>query len=57
MSKIKICGLSRPCDIDYVNEAKPDFCGFIIGVPKSRRNVTPATTPFPFLSRSPRFTP
>ena len=43
MSKIKICGLSRPCDIDYVNEAKPDFCGFIIGVPKSRRNVTPDT--------------
>ena len=43
MSKIKICGLSRPCDIDYVNEAKPDFCGFIIGVPKSRRNVTPET--------------
>lgn len=41
MSKIKICGLSRPCDVDYVNEAKPDFCGFIIGVPKSRRNVTP----------------
>ena len=40
MTKIKICGLSRPCDIDYVNEAKPDFCGFIIGVPKSRRNVT-----------------
>lgn len=43
MSKIKICGLSRPCDIDYVNEAKPDFCGFIIGVPKSRRNVSSET--------------
>ena len=43
MTRIKICGLSRPCDIQYVNEAKPDFCGFIIGVPKSRRNVTPDT--------------
>lgn len=43
MSKIKICGLSRPCDIEYVNEAKPDFCGFIINVPKSKRNVTPDT--------------
>lgn len=43
MSKIKICGLSRPCDIAYVNEAKPDFCGFIVNVPKSRRNVTPDT--------------
>lgn len=43
MTKIKICGLSRPCDIAYVNEAKPDFCGFIINVPKSRRNVSPDT--------------
>jgi len=41
MTKIKICGLTQPCDIDYVNEAKPDLCGFIIGVPKSRRNVSP----------------
>lgn len=41
MTKIKICGLSRPCDIAYVNEAKPDYCGFIINFPKSRRNVTP----------------
>jgi phosphoribosylanthranilate isomerase len=43
MSKIKICGLSRPQDIDYVNEAQPDFCGFIVNVPKSRRNVSPDT--------------
>lgn len=39
--KIKICGLSREEDIDYVNEARPDYCGFIINFPKSRRNVTP----------------
>ncbi len=39
--KIKLCGLSRPIDIDYVNEAKPDYCGFIINVPKSIRNTTP----------------
>ena len=39
MTKIKICGLRRPEDIAYVNEAKPDFAGFIIDVPKSRRNV------------------
>ena len=43
MSKIKICGLTRPCDIDFVNEAKPDFCGFILGVPKSRRNLSIST--------------
>ena len=39
-SKIKICGLKCPEDIAYVNEAKPDYCGFIIEFPKSSRNVT-----------------
>lgn len=39
-TRIKICGLSRMEDIDYVNEARPDYCGFVIGVPASRRNVT-----------------
>lgn len=37
--KVKICGLSRECDISMVNELKPDFCGFIINFPKSKRNV------------------
>lgn len=36
--KIKICGLFRACDIDYVNEALPDFIGFVFA--KSRRQVT-----------------
>lgn len=30
MARIKICGLRRECDIDYVNELKPDFAGFIM---------------------------
>lgn len=38
--KIKICGLSRFEDIAFVNEAMPDYCGFIIEYPKSRRNVS-----------------
>ena len=37
---IKICGLSRTCDIDHVNEAMPDYAGFILHFPKSHRNVT-----------------
>ena len=41
MTKIKICGLYRPCDVDYVNQAEPDWCGFVINFPKSHRNVTP----------------
>ena len=38
--RIKICGLTRPEDIQAVNQAKPDFAGFIVEFPKSRRNVT-----------------
>lgn len=37
-SRIKICGLSRPCDIDYVNAAGPDYIGFVFA--KSRRQVS-----------------
>lgn len=40
MSKIKICGLKRQEDIWAVNAAKPDFCGFVIEVPKSSRCVS-----------------
>lgn len=39
MTRIKICGLKREEDIAYVNEARPDFAGFIINVPESSRNV------------------
>ena len=41
MTRIKICGLFRDEDIDYVNEAKPDFVGFILHFPRSRRNIAP----------------
>lgn len=37
--KIKICGLTRPCDLDFVNEAKPDYIGFVFAE-KSRRFVS-----------------
>ncbi len=40
MVKVKICGLYRMEDIAYVNEAKPDYVGFIINFPKSHRNVS-----------------
>jgi len=38
--KVKICGLFREEDIEYVNEARPDFIGFVFA--ESRRKVTPA---------------
>ena len=37
--KIKLCGMFRDCDIDYVNEAMPDYVGFIVMFPKSHRNI------------------
>ena len=39
MTKIKLCGLSLPCDIEAANELKPDYIGFVFA-PKSRRYVT-----------------
>ena len=42
MSKIKICGLRREQDIDYVNELKPDFIGFILTT-GFRRSITRET--------------
>ena len=41
MTMIKICGLYRKVDIDYVNQAMPDYAGFILDFPKSHRNLTP----------------
>lgn len=38
MTKIKICGLSRSCDIEYVNQYMPDYAGFVFA--KSRRQVS-----------------
>ncbi len=38
--KIKICGLYRNEDIDFVNEALPDYAGFVLNFPKSHRNIS-----------------
>ena len=40
MTKMKLCGLFRPCDIDAANELKPEYIGFVFA-PKSRRYVMP----------------
>jgi len=40
-TKIKLCGMFRSEDIAAVNEAHPDFCGFIVDCPRSKRNVSP----------------
>lgn len=38
MTRIKLCGLSRICDIEAVNELRPEYIGFVFA-PKSRRYV------------------
>lgn len=38
-TKIKICGLFRLCDAEYVNCAMPDYAGFVF-YPQSRRNIS-----------------
>ena len=40
MTKIKLCGLTRPCDIIAANRLEPEYIGFVFA-PKSRRYVTP----------------
>lgn len=38
--KIKLCGIRTANDVHLINEAQPDFCGFIVEFPKSFRSVS-----------------
>jgi phosphoribosylanthranilate isomerase len=40
MTRVKICGLTRPDDIEYANILLPDYVGFVFA--KSSRRVSPA---------------
>ena len=40
MTKIKLCGLSRSCDIEAANQLKPEYIGFVFAL-KSKRYITP----------------
>ena len=40
MTKIKLCGLKRACDIEWANVLKPDYIGFVFAK-QSRRYVSP----------------
>ena len=41
--KVKICGITSAEDIKIVNVCKPDFAGFVMFFPKSKRNISPET--------------
>lgn len=40
MTKIKLCGLTRACDIEIANMLNPDYIGFVFA-PQSRRYILP----------------
>ncbi len=40
MPKIKICGLTREIEAEYLNEAKVDYAGMVLFFPKSKRNIS-----------------
>lgn len=37
MTKIKLCGLSRPCDIEAANALRPEYVGFVFAAGSKRR--------------------
>ncbi|MFA6710656.1 MAG: phosphoribosylanthranilate isomerase [Candidatus Methanomethylophilaceae archaeon] len=41
MTRVKICGLRREVDIDYVNAAHPDYAGFVFA--EGRRQISHGT--------------
>lgn len=40
--RVKLCGMFREADMDAVERAAPDMCGFIVDFPRSHRSVDPA---------------
>ena len=36
MVKVKLCGLKRPCDIEWANDVRPDYVGFVFAGKKRR---------------------
>ena len=40
-TQVKICGITRPADIDILNTVQPDYAGFVFAG-MSRRYITPA---------------
>ena len=40
MTKIKLCGLRRVCDVEAANALHPEYVGFVFAA-KSRRYISP----------------
>ena len=48
MTKIKICGITCREDVEILNEFLPEYAGFVMFFPKSRRNI-PVQTAYSLL--------
>lgn len=42
MQKIKLCGMMKPCDIEYANRVKPDLVGFVFANTRRKISATQA---------------
>ncbi|MCR5691863.1 MAG: phosphoribosylanthranilate isomerase [Eubacterium sp.] len=40
MKKVKICGITSREEIGWLNQIKPDYAGFVVFFPKSKRNLS-----------------
>ena len=38
--KLKVCGLSKPTEVETCVSDKVDYCGFILNFPKSHRHIS-----------------
>ena len=38
-TRVKLCGMFRPEDIEAVNDIRPDYVGFVVDFPRSYRSV------------------
>ncbi len=38
--KLKVCGLSKPFEVEFCIKNDVNFCGFILNYPKSHRNIS-----------------
>ena len=49
MTKIKLCGLSRPRDILAANQLRPEYIGFVFA-PESKRYIAPKAVSYTHLT-------
>lgn len=44
-TRVKLCGMFRPEDVEAVNDIRPDYVGFVVDFPRSHRSVSAEKLP------------